>query len=201
VLIDLSFLSRRPLDTLLPLAINYNLPQACFYRGSYGKKSLGNEVPMVHSPEQVALLIPLLVAVALTLGTIVIHGLALVSAVHFVRGQRRRGVAGMSFSKDLLIVAAFIIVAFAAHVSEMALWALVLRLSGQFSDFAAAFYHSTENYTTLGYGDVVMSQNWKLLGPLEATTGMLMFGVSVAAIFAIIQFLFQARVGNLEAPT
>jgi len=156
---------------------------------------------MVHSPERVALLIPLMVAVALTLGTIVIHGLALVSAVHFVRGQHRRGVAGISFSKDLLIVAAVITVAFAAHVSEMALWALILRLSGQFSDFAAAFYHSTENYTTLGYGDVVMSQNWKLLGPLEATTGMLMFGVSAAAIFAIIQFLFQARVGNLEAPT
>jgi hypothetical protein len=52
------------------------------------------------------------------------------------------------------------------------------------------------NYTSLGYGDVVMSNSWKLLGPLETANGMLMFGVSTAIIFAVMQRLFQTRLGN-----
>jgi len=49
------------------------------------------------------------------------------------------------------------------------------------------------NYTSLGYGDVVMSASWKLLGPLEAADGLLMFGISTAMIFAVIQRLVQPR--------
>jgi hypothetical protein len=49
------------------------------------------------------------------------------------------------------------------------------------------------NYTSLGYGDVIMSASWKLLGPLETADGMLMFGVSTAMLFAIIQRLLQAK--------
>ena len=52
---------------------------------------------------------------------------------------------------------------------------------------------STPIYTTLGYGDVVMSSSWKLLGPLETADGMLMFGVSTAMLFAVIQRLIQTR--------
>jgi hypothetical protein len=71
-----------------------------------------------------------------------------------------------------------------------------LGLCGEFTSFAAAFYHSAMNYTSLGYGDVVMSPSWKLLGPLEAANGMLMFGISTAMIFAVIQRLMQPRIGH-----
>ena len=67
---------------------------------------------------------------------------------------------------------------------------------GEFRDFAAAFYSSAENYTTLGYGDVVMSAPWRLLGPLEAADGMLMFGVTTAMIFSVIQRLVWTRLGE-----
>jgi hypothetical protein len=73
------------------------------------------------------------------------------------------------------------------------IWAFVFVRCGEFSDFAAAFFHSAENYTTLGYGDVVMSPAWRLFGPLEAADGMLMFGVSTAMLFAVIQRLVQTR--------
>jgi hypothetical protein len=52
------------------------------------------------------------------------------------------------------------------------------------------------NYTSLGYGDIVMSASWKLLGPIEAANGLLMFGVSTAMIFAVIQRLVQSRFGQ-----
>ena len=54
------------------------------------------------------------------------------------------------------------------------------------------------NYTTLGYGDVVMTPSWRLLGPLEAADGMLMFGVSTAVIFAVIQRLLLMRFVDLR---
>jgi len=56
-----------------------------------------------------------------------------------------------------------------------------------------ALYHSAVNYTSLGYGDVVMSAAWRLLGPLETSDGMLMFGVSTAMIFAVIERLVQTK--------
>ena len=91
------------------------------------------------------------------------------------------------------IVAGATLLALLAHLVEIAAWALVFGLCGEFPNFAAAFYSSAENYTTLGYGDVVMSAAWRLLGPLEAADGMLMFGVTTAMIFAIIQRLVQSR--------
>jgi len=70
-------------------------------------------------------------------------------------------------------------------------------ICGEFSAFGTAFYHSAVNYTTLGYGDIVMSPSWRLLGPLEGANGMLMFGVTTAIIFAIIQRLLHSRFEDL----
>jgi Ion channel len=99
---------------------------------------------------------------------------------------------------DLAIVVGVTLLALAAHLVEMAAWALVFVRCGEFRDFAAAFYSSAENYTTLGYGDVVMSVSWRLLGPLESADGMLMFGLTTAMIFGIIHRFLQAR---LRDPT
>jgi hypothetical protein len=72
---------------------------------------------------------------------------------------------------------------------------LAAQVCGEFSDFRTAYYHSAVNYTSLGYGDIIMSSAWKLLGPLETADGMLLFGVSAAMIFAVIQWLVGARYG------
>ena len=57
---------------------------------------------------------------------------------------------------------------------------------GEFDDFHTALYHSGVNFVTLGYGDIVMSERWRLLGPLEGANGILMFGVSTAVMTAAI---------------
>jgi hypothetical protein len=51
---------------------------------------------------------------------------------------------------------------------QMALWAGLFLVLGEFPTFETAFYHSVVNFTTLGYGDVVMSEEKRLLGALEA---------------------------------
>ncbi len=134
----------------------------------------------------------------MTLGTIVIHALALMAIVRYVRHERRLGRAGVRFWRDVTITAGTTLLALAAHLIEITAWALVFALCGEFPEFAAAFYHSAVNYTSLGYGDVIMSASWKLLGPLETADGMLMFGVSTAMIFAVIQLLIQTRFRDSE---
>ena len=65
---------------------------------------------------------------------------------------------------------------------QTAIWAALFRLLGEFDDFNTALYFSGVNFATLGYGDIVMSERWRLLGPLEAAHGVLMFGVSTAVL-------------------
>ncbi len=91
------------------------------------------------------------------------------------------------------MVASVTVFALMAHLLEIVVWAIVFGLCGEFTQVGPAFYHSAMNYTTPGYGDVVMSPSWKIFGPLEAADGMLMFGVSTAMIFAVIQALIQMK--------
>ena len=147
--------------------------------------------------DRVAIWVPLIVCSSAVVGTIVIHGSALVATLYFVRGERAQGRLGAGFWIDLWIVAAAVLIALTAHLLEIGVWALLLVLIGEFHEWASAFYHSAMNYTSLGYGDIVMSPSWKILGPLEAAVGLLMFGVSTAMIFAVIQRLVQVRFPDL----
>ena len=66
-------------------------------------------------------------------------------------------------------------------------------LLGEFNNIYEAVYHSGVNFTSLGYGDFVMTDPWKLLGPLEAANGILMFGITGAALMAILQQLIKTH--------
>jgi hypothetical protein len=141
---------------------------------------------------------PLAAGAVAALCSIVIHAVPLSATVSFVRLERQRGRLGKRFSIDMGIVALVILYALAAHLAEMAVWAGLFVVCGEFTDFGTAFYHSAVNYTSLGYGDIIMSPSWKLLGPLETATGMLLFGVSAAMVFALIQRLAEARFVDLR---
>ena len=147
---------------------------------------------------RVAILVPLAVGLGAVLCTILIHALGLAAVVNFFRHQARLGRAGAGLWIDLAIVVVAMLLAFVAHLIEIALWAAVFMICGEFHEFGMAYYHSAVNYTTLGYGDLIMSPKWRLLGPVEAANGILMFGVSTALIFALILRLTQARFADLK---
>jgi Ion channel len=142
---------------------------------------------MAPSPGRIAIFLPLAVSIGVTFCTVVVHSLALIAVVHFVRRGLRLGYAGVRFWKDVTVVAGTTLLALVAHLIEIAGWAVVFVVCGEFPHFAAAFYHSAVNYSSLGYGDVI----------IETADGMLMFGVSAAMIFAIVQRLIQTRVQRL----
>jgi hypothetical protein len=147
---------------------------------------------------QMPVLIPLAVGLGPVMCTLLIHALVLNVTIGFIRLERRLGRTGASFWIDVAIVTQATLFATAAHLLEIALWAVLFVLCGEFTAFGPAYYHSAVNYTTLGYGDVIMSPSWRLLGPLEAANGMLMFGVTTAMIFALIQWLIQLRFADLS---
>jgi hypothetical protein len=70
---------------------------------------------------------------------------------------------------------------------------------GEFNELYEAIYHSAVNFTSLGYGDVVMSQNRRLLGPLEAINGVIMLGMTSAALMVILQQLIRAQRDEIVA--
>jgi len=130
--------------------------------------------------------------------TILIHALAVMAVVNVVRRERRLGRTGSSFWIDFGILAVAVSCAFIAHLLEIALWALLFMICGEFSAFGNAFGHSAVSYTTLGNDNVIMSSSWRLLGPLAAANGALMFGVSTAMIFTVVQRLVQTRYVDLR---
>jgi ion channel len=149
------------------------------------------------STQDIGIGAPLMVSLITILGTIVIHALAVIVIVHFIRRQHRLGRIGVRFWQDVAIVCTATLLAGAAHLFEISVWALVFVFCGEFARFAGAFYHSATNYTTLGYGDVVMTASWKLLGPLEAADGLLMFRVSTAIFVSVIQLMVRAKFRDL----
>ncbi|MNF56395.1 MULTISPECIES: potassium channel family protein [unclassified Pseudomonas] len=81
---------------------------------------------------------------------------------------------------------------------QIGIWAALFMLIGEFDDYTTAVYHSGVNFATLGYGDMVMSPSWRLLGPMEAANGILMFGVSTAVMTAAVMDVIKHTVQSLE---
>ncbi|HSV57304.1 MAG TPA: ion channel [Variovorax sp.] len=82
---------------------------------------------------------------------------------------------------------------------QIMLWGIVFMFLGEFTELYEAVYHSGVNFSSLGYGDVVMTKRWKLLGPLEAANGVLMFAMTGAALMAILQHMIKLRIDRKQA--
>ena len=143
-------------------------------------------------------LVPLAVSVITFAWTIFVHVPPVAASVAIARREKKLGPARVSFWSEFAIVALIILLSLFAHLIDIALWAAVFMICGEFHEFGLAYYHSAVNYTTLGYGDLIMSPKWRLLGPLEATNGILMFGVSTAVIFTLMLRLTQTRFLDLK---
>jgi hypothetical protein len=143
-------------------------------------------------PSHIAILIPLIVGLAATVGTIAIHGVVVHAIVASLRRDLKRGRLGARTWVNMSFIMAAILLALAGHLAEIGLWALTLDATGAVLDIAAAVYSSAGSYTTSG-SDIVLPPEWRLLGPFEAVDGMLMFGVSTAFIFAVVNRLIHAR--------
>ena len=96
-------------------------------------------------------------------------------------------------------LAVSMLVMMTGNLLQIALWGGLFVQLGEFEALYPAIYHSAVNFTSLGYGDVVMNQEWKLLGPLEAANGVLMMSMTAAALTAILQNVIRSQVDGIDA--
>jgi Ion channel len=147
-------------------------------------------------PDRIAIVDCLLVGLAATVGTIAIQGLMVHTVIIRLHIDLHRGRIGGRIYKNVTFIAATTLLMLVGISLEVALWALVLELCGEFGEFGTALYYSAGSFTTVGSGSIVLSPRWQLLGPMEAIAGMLMFGISTAVIFTVLQRLIHARFGD-----
>lgn len=79
------------------------------------------------------------------------------------------------------------------HIAEALAWAVVYVELGEFSDLSHALYFSIVTSTTLGYGDVVLSEQWQLLSTFEAIGGLILFGTTTAFLLGVTSSLFNPK--------
>ncbi len=134
-----------------------------------------------------------MVAAVLLFGSLLVYGTAIHLIVRVAVALIRSRSSDLGFWKSTAVMAVVTAITAAAHLTQIAFWALALLLCGQVSTLEAAFYFSAQNFTSLGYGDVLLSEGWRLLGPLEAVNGLLFFGLSTAVLFAIMSQMIAHR--------
>ena len=87
----------------------------------------------------------------------------------------------------------------AGNFIQITIWGILFLLLGELNELYEAIYHSAVNFASLGYGDFVMSKNRKLLGPLEAVNGVIMLGMTSAALMVILQQVIRDQRDEIAA--
>jgi len=109
-------------------------------------------------------------------------------------GRRREQLVTTSFWSGIMVINSVMMILVIGNLTQLTIWAVLFRLLGEFNNLSDAIYHSAVNFATLGYGDIVMSESHRLLGPLEAINGVLMIGASTAALMAAFQDVIRKHV-------
>lgn len=92
-----------------------------------------------------------------------------------------------SYLRAMVILNGVMLLLMFGNLGQVALWALLFQFLGEFEQYRTAFYHSLVNFATLGYGDIVMSEQRRLLGAIQAMNGVLMVGISTAAFMTTLR--------------
>ncbi|MDI9849893.1 potassium channel family protein [Rhodoblastus sp. 17X3] len=125
----------------------------------------------------------ILIAGCLVVLTALVHAAGFSALIRILIRSRILTKSGFPLATALVIgVTCWLIL---LHSAEICLWGFFYWWRGSFPDAESAFYFSGVTYTTLGYGDLVLPKPSRMLAPLEALTGTLVYGLSTGLFFAI----------------
>ena len=134
-----------------------------------------------------------MVGLSAMLACLIVQAACAFWSVRYYLRQSSSAAAPRKFIASIRPLVVSMLVMLAGNFIQIALWAILFLLLGEFTNLYEAIYHSAVNFTSLGYGDLVMSKNRKLLGPLEAVNGVIMLGMTSAALMVILQQLIRAQ--------
>lgn len=118
--------------------------------------------------------------------TIVIHALLTVATIRIARHVASRG-ARHPWLHLVAVMIAAVLILMMAHTAEVVVWSVAYAVLNVAADGSDLVYFAFVNYTTLGYGDITPVVRWRLLGPMTAMNGVLLFGWSTAVIFEVLR--------------
>jgi hypothetical protein len=121
-----------------------------------------------------------------------IHAGAMLLALRIAQIAKKRGMAGFR----VLRVSCIVLLMFVTSVLEVLVWAIAYLALNAIEGFEQAVYFSMVTFTTLGYGDVLLDEHWRLLASFEAANGILMFGWSTAIVMAVVHRIYIAEKGT-----
>lgn len=110
-----------------------------------------------------------------------------------VRLQARFGDADSEQPAGFVVTVYIFLGIVGAHTVQLYFWALSFWLMGAVQEFPTAIYFSLVTYTALGYGDVVLGENFRIYGAMESITGLLMFGITTAFLVGYFSTLMTRR--------
>jgi hypothetical protein len=138
----------------------------------------------------------LFVAWSLMALCVAIHAIGVTAALRWLRGRPRTAQEFWRSTWLLVRIAAWVVL---FHLIEIGVWALYYARQAAMPDLQSALYFSAVTYTTTGYGDLVLPGEWRLVGGVEALTGILMCGWSTAFFFAVVSRMSEPTARRLRA--
>jgi len=128
------------------------------------------------------------ITLSMIMMTTALHALGMKYGIQLVK-QEDQGRWFWPASQNLRVTSVVFLM-FCISMLESLLWSVPYLLFGVIDGFEKAFYFSMVTYTTLGYGDVVLPERWRLLGSFEAASGIIMFGWTTAIVMSAIRHIY-----------
>ena len=125
------------------------------------------------------------IAVCIVIITLWLQSAGLAALIHCVRHALASNARRLGPLRSAVLVVRLTAAVILLHAVLILFWASCYRRLC-FSSWESALYFSASSYATVGYGDVVLPANWRMLGPLESIVGVLMCGISVSVLFATV---------------
>jgi hypothetical protein len=140
----------------------------------------------------------LLIAWSLMAVCVAVHAGGVISALRWLRRRTDSAQRFWFWTWLFISLAGWIIL---LHLIEISVWALFYLWKDAMPDLSSALYFSAVTYTTTGYGDLVLPEQWRLVGGVEALTGILMCGWSTGFFFAIVRQMLDRSSKEAPPPT
>jgi ion channel len=137
------------------------------------------------------------IAVGIVIITLLLQSAGLAALIQWVRHALASEAHRLGPFRSAVLVARLTAAVIVLHGILILFWASCYRRLC-FSSWESALYFSASSYATVGYGDVVLPSNWRMLGPLESIIGVLMCGISVSILFATVSRLVSRSAPSLH---
>jgi hypothetical protein len=139
------------------------------------------------------LLLQFIFGIMLVLTTVIIHAFFLTGTFSLIEKISPKILKMSERFSFTIIMAIAVLTVFCGHIVEIWIWAAFYICLNEFNSFSEALYFSASAFTTVGYGDVILSEKWRLIGSFQAANGFMLFGWSTAFVFEIMSTLYKGK--------